>query len=311
MIAPLRLGIVGLGHMGSLHLQKALAHPQIQVSALYDTSEPRRRQLQAEGLPVVESFEQLLDAVDAIIIASPTRTHADYAEKALRARRHILIEKPVTLSLPELEKLIYLREEAGVVAIAGHIERFNPAFQALIPYREQLQLFSFERVAPWTPRGTDASVVMDLLIHDLDLFRALTDAQGGEIRASAYRLRTSQADSLQVWIDLVDGRAASFTISRVAPEKRRRFLAHGPTLWAEADLLRRSLVLWSISPHAEPVALPTESPPGDALSAELEHFLHCILNKSLSPLSIEHVHTVMAWAQQVEYLVERQLLFTH
>lgn len=310
MTVPLRLGIVGLGHMGSLHLRKALTHPHIRVAALYDVSESRVQQLQAEGLPVVDTFEQLLREVEAVIIASPTRTHADYAEKALRARRHVLIEKPVTLNLPELEKLIYLREEAGVVAIVGHTERFNPAFQALLPHRKKLHLFSFERVAPWTPRGTDASVVMDLLIHDLDLFWALTEGHSSELRASAYRVRTVQADSLQVWIDLVDGRAASFTVSRVAPEKRRKLLAHGDTLWAEADLLHRSLSLWAISSHAEPVSLPVEISDADALSAEQEHFLHAITLKQPSPLSLEHVHTVMAWAQQVEHLVERQLLFT-
>lgn len=310
MRGPLRLGIVGLGYMGSLHLQKALAHPKVQVVALYDSDPAKRERLRQEGFPVVESFEELLDKSQALIIASPTPTHFAYAEKALRAQRHLLIEKPVTLSLTELEKLIFLREEAGVVAVAGHVERFNPAFQALLPYRSHFQLFGFERIAPWTPRGTDASVAMDLLIHDLDLFWALTEGNATELRASAYRLRTLNADTIQAWIDLTDGRAAYFTVSRVAPHKRRRLIAHGPDLWAEADLLSRTLALWKLSTSGDPTPLPVEVPPADALSLQLEHFLHTIQTETTSPLSLEHVHSVMAWAQQVENLSKRQLVFT-
>ncbi|MCX8112693.1 MAG: Gfo/Idh/MocA family oxidoreductase [Bacteroidia bacterium] len=310
MKAPLRLGIVGLGYMGSLHLQKALAHPQIEVTALYDADKDVQDGLRAKGLPVVSSYEELLDKVEALIVASPTTSHKHYVELALRAQRHVLVEKPVTLSLRELEQLIFLREEAGTVAIVGHIERFNPAFQALLPYREQLKLFSFERVAPWTPRGTDASAVMDLLIHDLDLFWALTEGYSSDIRASAYRVRTAQADTLQVWIDLVDGRAASFSVSRNAPYKRRRLVAHGPTLWAEADLIQRSLHLWQLSVSVDPALLSIELPHSDALSAELEHFLQCIHEQKSSTLSLEHVYSVMAWAQQVEMLSERHLFFT-
>lgn len=310
MRGPLRLGIVGLGYMGSLHLQKALANPHIQVTALYDSQPERQAYLQQQGLPVAASFEELLEKVEALIIASPTHTHFAYAEKALRAQRHLLIEKPVTLSLTELEKLILLREEAGVIAIAGHVERFNPAFQALLPYRSHFQLFGFERIAPWTPRGTDASVAMDLLIHDLDLFWALTEGHAAELRASAYRLRTFNADTIQAWIDLTDGRAAYFTVSRVAPHKRRRLIAHGPDLWAEADLLSRTLSLWRLSRTEDPIPLPVEVPAADALSLQLEHFLHHIQTEKPSSLSLEHVHSVMAWAQQVENLSKRQLVFT-
>lgn len=309
MSAPLRLGIAGLGYMGNLHLQKALTHPDIQVVALYDNDAGKRERLQQEGLPVARSFEELLEKAEAVIIASPTHTHFAYAEKALRAQRHLLIEKPVAPTLAELEKLIFLREEAGVVAVAGHVERFNPAFQALLPYRSQLHLFGFERIAPWTPRGTDASVVMDLLIHDLDLFWALTEGHKVEVRASAYRVRTLNADSIQAWIDLADGRVAYFTVSRVAPHKRRRLTAHGPDLWAEADLLQRTLSMWRLSPTHEPIPLSVEIPAADPLYLQLEQFLHAIRTGRSSPLSLEHVHSVMAWAQQVENLSGRQLAF--
>ncbi|MEN3040590.1 MAG: Gfo/Idh/MocA family oxidoreductase [Bacteroidia bacterium] len=309
MSSPLRLGIVGVGHMGRFHLQKALANPRLSVTALYDASSAVSQSLASEGLPVVSSYEELLERVDAVIIASPTALHAHHAELALRAQKHILIEKPVTLSLKDLERLIALREEAGVVALAGHIERFNPAFQALLPYGSEFSLFYFERVAPWTPRGTDASVVMDLLIHDLDLFGAFTGAYALEIRASAYRVRTPHADSLQVWIELVDGRAASFTVSRVAPYKRRRLVAHGLNLWAEADFLQRQVSLWRLSPTDDPVSLPVTLTPTDALAAEQEHFLQAIFSGTSSTLSLEHVYSVMAWAQQVEAVVGARLLF--
>ncbi|MCS7298256.1 MAG: Gfo/Idh/MocA family oxidoreductase [Bacteroidia bacterium] len=309
MKAPLRLGIVGVGRMGGLHLQKALHHPSIQVVALYDTNPTVVQRLMDEGLPVVSSYEEVLERAEGIIIASPTHTHASYAELALRSQKHILIEKPATLMLKELEDLIALQEEAGVVALVGHVERFNPAFRALQPYRSELQIFSFERIAPWTPRGTDASVVMDLLIHDLDLFWALTEGYLAEVRVSACRLRSAKADSIQVWIDLTDGRGASFLISRIAPQKRRRIIAHGPSLWAEADLLLGTLSLWSLSATEDPLPLTVPLPYADALMLQLEHFLQCIQEGIPSTLSLQHVYPVMVWVQQVEMLAERRLVF--
>lgn len=310
MRGPLRLGIVGVGYMGRFHLQKALSNPAISVSALYDTTPSVVETLRSEGLPIARSYEELLERVDAVIISSPTMYHAEHAELAIRAQKHVLIEKPVTLTLQDLERLIALKEEAGVVALAGHVERFNPAFQALLPHRSAFSLFHFERIAPWTPRGSDASVVMDLLIHDLDLFWALTEGHASSICASAYKTRTTQADTLQVWIELIDGRSATFTISRTAPYKKRRILAHGTTLWAEADLLQKQLSLWHMSVDEEPKSSSVNIAQIDALAAEQEHFLQHILTNTPSTLSLEHVYSVMAWAQQVETLVGTRLVFT-
>lgn len=310
MTPPVRLGIVGVGYMGRLHLQKALAHPQVEVVGVYDVSAEALAWAAQMGVSPASSYEELLNRCEALIIASPTATHTAYAAAALRAGKHILVEKPITPTLAELESLILLWEEAGVVAIVGHIERFNPAFQALLPYRNRLSVYHFERVAPWTPRGTDASVVMDLLIHDLDLFWTLTEGHIADLRVSAYRLRTFQADTIQVWIDLVDGRGASFTASRVAPHKRRRILAHGPSLWAEANLLEKSLHIWSLRAEADPIPLSVALSPQDALTAELEHFLHCIYYRTPSTLSLEYAYSVMAWAHQVETMAERRLAFS-
>ncbi|MCS7162077.1 MAG: Gfo/Idh/MocA family oxidoreductase [Bacteroidia bacterium] len=308
MSRRVRVGLVGLGHMGRLHLKRLLELPAAEVVALFDTDSAVVQALQAQGLPVVPSYEALLEASEAVIIASPTPTHAAYAEAALRTRRHVLIEKPVTTSLEALERLLTLQDEAGVVALVGHIERFNPAFQALWPLRQQFHHFSFERLAPWTPRGSEVSVVLDLLVHDLDLFWALTEGCIADLRAVAYRTFTEKADTVQVWIDLVDGRGASFSISRNAPYRQRRFLAHGPTLWAEANLLTRTVQLWDITSNP-PQSLPLPIPHADALQAELEHFLQVITEGLASPLSLEHVYGVMLWAWKVEALAEQRLVF--
>lgn len=305
MNAPVRLGIVGLGHMGRLHLQKAQATPRAVLTAVFDTDPQRLAELRAAGLPVVEDFPALLSRVDALIIASPTATHAYYAEAALRAQKHVLIEKPAVTTPEELERLLRLEEEAGVVTVVGHSERFNPVFAAIYPFREKLWQYTFERIAPWTPRGSDASVLLDLLIHDLDLFWALTEGRMADMRAIAYRTRTEKPDTVQVWIDLVDGRGASFLASRDAPHKRRRLIAHGPHLWIEADLLNRSVQIWE-GGKAQEVSLPAAS---DALAAELEHFLSCIARSETSFLSLAHVQSVMAWAWQAEALAEHRLVF--
>lgn len=309
MSRPVRLGIVGLGYMGRLHLQRALQLPQVEVVALYDTEPKQVAALQAQGLPVVDSYKELLEKAEAVILSSPTYTHAAYAEAALRAQRHILVEKPVVRRPEELEKLIRLQEEVGVVTVVGHIERFNPAFQVVWSHRGELGQFVFERVAPWTPRGSDASVVLDLLVHDLDLFWALTEGRIADLRVTAYRSRTAEADTVQVWIDLVDGRGASFLCSRTAPLKRRKLIAHGPHHWLEADLIQRSVQGWRLHKEEEPTPLSLTVPNHDALTAELEHFLQCVQEHSTSFLSLEHVFSVMEWAWRVEALAAHKLAF--
>ncbi|MCS7188212.1 MAG: Gfo/Idh/MocA family oxidoreductase [Bacteroidia bacterium] len=308
MSSPVRLGIVGLGYMGRLHLQKALQSPRTQVVALFDTSPTCHIELQEKGLPVVDDYETLLAKVDAVIIASPTPTHVFYAAAALRAQKHILIEKPVVTTPEELDLLLRLQEEMDVVTVVGHIERFNPAFRSLWPLRHLFWQYSFERIAPWVPRGSEVSVVLDLLIHDLDLFWALTEGRIAEMRVSAYRSHSDTPDSVQLYIDLVGGRGASFLVSRVAPHKRRRIVAHGPSIWAEADLLSRTAQFWCLTPEME-TPLPS-SYPEDALSAELEHFLSCIQEGRESFLSLAHVYPVMEWTWQVAAMAESRLLFS-
>lgn len=307
MTAPVRLGIVGVGHMGRLHLQKALQSPYAQVVALWDTDPNRRQELEQQGLPVSPSYEALLEACEAVLIASPTSTHFAYAEAALRVQRHVLIEKPVVSTPAQLEQLLRLQEEVGVLAAAAHVERFNPAFQALLPHSAALYQYSFERVAPWTPRGSDVSVVLDLLIHDLDLFWALTEGRVADMRAVAYRSHTERADTVQLWIDLVDGRGASFLVSRNAPYKRRRITAHSPTLWVEADLLDRQIHFYP--GRAASVPSSEEHPRGDALRAQLEYFLQCVRKDTPSFMSLAYVQPVMAWVWEVEALVEHKLVF--
>ncbi len=307
MTAPVRLGIVGVGHMGRLHLEKALQSPSAQVVGVWDTDPERQRALSQQGLPLMPSYEALLEACEAVLIASPTSTHFAYAEAALRAQRHVLIEKPVVSTPDQLEQLLRLQEEVGVIAAAAHVERFNPAFQAIFPYRSALQQYQFERIAPWTPRGSDVSVVLDLLIHDLDLFWALTEGRVADMRAVAYRRHTERADSVQLWIDLVDGRGASFLVSRNAPYKRRRITAHGATLWAEADLLSRQTTFYPSEGTSIP--LPSEAPPTDALAAQLEYFLQCVQKGTPSFMSLAYVQPVMAWVWRVEALVEHKLVF--
>lgn len=307
MTAPVRLGIVGVGHMGRLHLEKALQSPSAQVVGVWDTDPERQKALAQQGLPLTPSYEALLEACEAVLIASPTSTHFAYAEAALRAQRHVLIEKPVVSTPDQLERLLRLQEEVGVIAAAAHVERFNPAFQAIFPHRALLHQYQFERIAPWTPRGSDVSVVLDLLIHDVDLFWALTEGRVADMRAVAYRSYTERADSVQLWIDLVDGRGASFLVSRNAPYKRRHLTAHGPTLWAEADLLTRQTTFYPSEGTSIPPS--SEAPPTDALATQLEYFLQCVQKGTSSFMSLAYVQPVMAWVWRVEALVEHRLVF--
>ena len=188
-MAKVRTAVVGVGHQGKWHAEKFAALEASELVAVVDTDSERCKALAAElDARPVSDFKDLIGEVDAVSIASPTRSHFDIASALLENDIHVLVEKPITTTLEEAQALVDLAEGRGLVLQVGHLERFNPAVMGLGDFLREPQFIESNRIAPYKPRSTDVSVVLDLMIHDIDLVHSIVgskvtslDATGGSI----------------------------------------------------------------------------------------------------------------------------------
>jgi predicted dehydrogenase len=282
----LRIGVLGAGHFGRFHALKLARSARAELAGLHDPDPARVDAVAAEaGCPSLE-FETLLAASDALIIATPTRHHARLAALALEAGRDVLVEKPITATREEAQALIALAARRGRVLMVGQIERHSAAIRTLRENLAGRRLSAIEavRVAPFRPRSLDVSVVLDLMIHDLDLILSLVPAPLVEVRAVGGKLASPNTDWAVAQLRFADGTSAQVTASRVAVALERRLRAMGPEGELRVDFLGRGLEF--LGPGGE---TPAEHMPGwgvtrrswtehDSLEAEQAAFIGAILD---------------------------------
>ena len=305
-MAIIRVGLVGAGYIGQRHLYHLSHHPKAEVVGVYDSDPACLQNLQQKGYRVFSSYSELLKQCEAIFISSPTPTHYAYAVEALRQGKHAFIEKPVVTSPRELEDILRIADEAGTVTMVGHIERFNPAFQAILPWAAEVSMVHFERLAPFTVRGSEVSVVLDLLIHDLDLVWVLWRRIPSHFQGTGCVSITNRLDTVQVWLAFPGGNSATFLVSRHSPYRRRRATLMGSRYVFEADFLTREAQGWELEgePHSVALTMPSYK---DAMYEEVTQFLEAIERGVPSPIPVEDVEPVMEWAWHLERLVWRAL----
>jgi len=166
----IKIGVLGAGHLGKIHLKQLKEIPKFDLVGFFDYNiEQTKKVIKEYNIPSFKSIDDLIDNVDVVDIVTPTLSHYDCAVKALKKSKHIFIEKPVTNTLEEAAELIELTREASVIAQVGHVERFNPAFLAAKPFCSDPMFIETHRLAPFNPRGIDVPVVLDLMIHDIDI----------------------------------------------------------------------------------------------------------------------------------------------
>ncbi|MFT6282336.1 MAG: putative dehydrogenase, partial [Salibacteraceae bacterium] len=182
----LKVGVLGAGHLGKIHIRLLLElNDKFEFVGFYDPSDSNAAAaIEAYKIKRFETIDELLDAVDCVDIVTPTISHFDCASKALRKSKHVFIEKPVTETVEEAKILSDLAHEAGVKVQVGHVERFNPAFQAAVPFLKNPMFIETHRLAQFNPRGTDVPVVLDLMIHDLDAILSVVKSGIKRISAS-------------------------------------------------------------------------------------------------------------------------------
>ncbi|GBQ13636.1 Gfo/Idh/MocA family protein [Swaminathania salitolerans] len=240
----LKVGIVGAGHFGRFHALKARDCAREQLVALYDPDRERARLVAQEaGCDVAASPESLVDAVDAVIVATPAEYHYPAASAALRAGRHVLVEKPIAATLDEARSLAALARETGCVLQVGHLLRYSSEHRAISERIGKPLYIEATRIAPFKPRGTDVSVILDLMIHDLDLVLSLVDSPIASIDAIGVAVSSAHEDISNARVRFENGCVASISASRISLKTERRMRVFSEEGYLSADFMQKELTM--------------------------------------------------------------------
>ncbi len=219
-----KIALVGLGYIGKIHLKILNDNPKWELAGVYDIDTKLCKDLAAQyNIKAFSSLEEAIENSEVLDIATPSDTHFEIAKQAIINSKHVFIEKPVTSTLKEAKQLQNYINEAGVCFQVGHVERFNPAFTAAKPYLNDPKFIEIHRLAQYNPRGTDVSVVLDLMMHDLDLILSIVKANVKKIQVSGCDLVSKNADIINARIEFENGCVANVTTNRVAFKNVRKF----------------------------------------------------------------------------------------
>lgn len=222
MTSPLKVAVIGTGYLGKEHARIYNELPEAKVIALCDADPTRKSLADAIGVPFVSRYQDLIGKVDAVSIATPTSTHYEIAKDFLKAGIHTLIEKPICLKLEEADELIDLARKKNCALQVGHIERHNPGFKRIGEIAKNIRFFEIHRLGPFTGRINDCGVVLDLMIHDLDIVLGLVPSEVASFDAVGINVLTPYEDIANVRIKFKNGAVADLTASRLTFEKQRK-----------------------------------------------------------------------------------------
>jgi len=219
----LKVGIFGVGHLGKFHLNNWLAIKQAEVVGFFDPNNVMAEEVQEKyDLKRFSTPEKLLDKCDAVDIIAPTTFHFDLCRQAIKKGKHVFVEKPMADTLEQGKQIVQMVKEAGIKFQVGHVERFNPAFMALKNVSLNPMFIEVHRLAQFNPRGTEVSVILDLMIHDIDIILKLVNSDVKNISASGVAVMTDTPDIANVRIEFNNGCVANLTSSRISMKKMRK-----------------------------------------------------------------------------------------
>jgi predicted dehydrogenase len=247
-----KIGVVGAGHLGKIHLKILKNANFAHLVGFYDIDPNVRKKIKEElGVKAFDNYSQLIEASDIIDIVTPTLSHYECAKQALQAQKHIFIEKPVTHTLDEVKRLIKLTNKTGLKAQVGHVERFNPAF---IEARKQIRNPKFievHRLAQFNSRGTDVSVILDLMIHDLDIILHIVKQPIKSINASGVSVMSNTPDIANARIEFINGCVANITASRMSLKNMRKSRFFQKDTYVAVDFLNKKYEYISLEEVSE------------------------------------------------------------
>jgi predicted dehydrogenase len=304
----LRAAVIGTGYLGALHAAKYAACEGVKLVGVADLDRLRaERVAAAHGCRAVRDFRALLGEVDLVSVAVPTHAHHAVARECLAAGVHVLLEKPIARTLQEADALIALAAKRGVHLGVDHLERFNPAFASLARRVGRPLFIEAERLSHFKQRGTDVDVVLDLMIHDIDLVLALVDAEVAALSACGFRVLTDSPDIADARIEFRDGRVATLSASRVSQAPVRKLRAFGHARYGSADLQNARLRLVRRSRGSAILEEERSFPGADALGASIRAFVSAVRCGARPPVPGEAGRNALALALEVRRQIGRRV----
>lgn len=311
-IAPLRTAVVGVGYLGRFHAQKYAQLPGVELVAVVDADAAAARKVGAElDVPSLGDYRELPGRVDAVSLAVPTPLHHPIGRELLAAGVHLLVEKPITTTVAEAQELIDIARQRNCVLQVGHLERFNPAVLAAVGRLRTPRFIETHRLAPYKQRGTDVSVVLDLLIHDIDLVQELVGEPIAHIEAIGATVFSGEIDIVNARLRFAGGCVANTTASRVSLKQERKVRIFQDDAYLSIDMQQKILTVvrkkddTPVESVAQ-VAIEEESfSQGDALLAEIEAFVHAIRTHSKPVVTGEDGLRALETATRITELVHQ------
>ncbi len=310
----LRIGVIGVGVHGLHHVRLLSAMDHVTLSGIYDTDNEVSRRVATEySTTDFDSVEQLLDCVDCVTVAVPTSVHHEVVMRCLAAGVSVLVEKPISSTVQEAEQMIAEAEKRGLVLSVGHIERFNPAYRSLSSTPLKPVFIESHRLAVFNPRGTDVAVVLDLMIHDIDIVLNMVKRPVISVQAVGVPVVSDEVDIANARIEFEGGCVANLTASRISQRKMRKIRVFQKNAYVSMDFLAGESEVFRLDPGGRPEAvaglLPQlmegisyEKVPHDgsnALEIEITDFCHAVENATCPVVTAEDGKDALAVASMV------------
>lgn len=320
----LKVGVLGAGHLGKIHIKLLKEIKTYELVGFYDPDDKNALQTEKDfGVIRFASMDELIDMCDVIDIVTPTLSHYECASKAIKKSKHIFIEKPLANTLDEAKSLVNLAEEAHVKGQVGHVERFNPAYLAIAHEKLSPMFIEVHRLATFNPRGTDVPVVLDLMIHDLDIILHTVKSSVKRISASGVAVVSETPDIANARIEFDNGCVANVTASRISLKAMRKMRLFQKDAYISVDFLEKKAEIIRLSEDADqsnPFAMEInighdktrfihigrpEVQPINSIKMELELFHDCIINDTEPAVTFLDGYNALSVCHQVMEKIEK------
>lgn len=286
-MSVLNAGVIGVGHLGKHHARILASLPDVKLAGVADIDLRTAEKIAGKvGCDPFADFRQLLPSVEAVSLATPTPTHHELALEILNAGKHLLIEKPITETPEQAQELVQLARKKNLVLQVGHVERFNPAIRALEKILSDPRFIESHRLAPFQPRGTDVGVVLDLMIHDIDIILHLVRSPLKQIQALGVDVLTPREDIANVRLTFENGCVANLTVSRVSYKEMRKIRIFQQDCYLSLDYKNQDGVMYRrVNGKIIQEAIPLEKE--EPLALEIKSFVECVVNQKAPLVSGE------------------------
>jgi predicted dehydrogenase len=310
--SKIRTAVIGVGYLGRFHTQKYAVLPHSELIAVADLNPTIARQVAGEyRIDALTDYRDLFGRVDAVSIVVPTRLHYEVARDCLNEGIHVLLEKPMTATIAEANELIALAKRYNLVLQVGHLERFNSTTIALQKVISTPRFIESHRLASFNLRGTDVSVVLDLMIHDIDIILSIVNSSVGEIEANGASVLTSDTDIANARIQFANGCVANVTASRVSMKAQRKMRIFQQDAYISVDFQDKKLSVYRKGTKEmfpgipEIISEDSYFDHSDAIMAEIEAFLKAIRNGTKPSVSGEEGRQALAIALQISHMLKK------